>query len=96
MKYIFDIDNTICTIERDDYENAKPIQERIDKVNKLVSEGHIVSYWTARGSETGINYDELTRKQLNKWGCKYYSLLNKPFADFYVDDLGHNSNDFFK
>ena len=96
FKYLVDIDKTICWTEGDDYENAQPIQERIDKMNKLVEEGNIVDYWTARGADSGISYDELTRNQLSKWKVKYHALGNKPFANLYIDDLAINSNDFFK
>lgn len=96
MKYLCDIDKTICWTEGDDYKNAQPIQDRIDKMNKLVEEGHQVVYWTARGSESGINWDELTRSQLNKWKVKFHSIGSKPWANCYIDDLAINSNEFFK
>jgi hypothetical protein len=96
LKYLIDIDKTICFTEGEDYENAQPYPERIQKINELHEQGHRIIYWTARGAETGINYDDLTRTQLKKWGCKYHSLGNKPFANFIVDDLAVNSNDFFK
>ena len=35
MIYVFDIDGTICSLTDGEYENAKPLQERINKVNKL-------------------------------------------------------------
>ena len=39
---------------------------------------------------------DLTREQLNTWGCKYHDLiLGKPHADYFIDDKGINSNDFF-
>jgi hypothetical protein len=97
MKYLVDIDKTICWTEGDDYANSQPIQDRIDKMNKLVEEGHIVDYWTARGAETGISWETLTREQLAKWKVKFHSVgFNKPHADYYIDDLAINSNEFFK
>jgi len=40
---------------------------------------------------------ELTANQLDEWGCKYHKLmLGKPSGDFYIDDKGVNSNDFFR
>ena len=37
-----------------------------------------------------------TRTQLDSWGCKYHRLfLGKPSADYYIDDKGINSDDFF-
>ena len=52
MRYVVDIDGTICTpglTEGMRYEQALPIQSRIDKINKLYDEGHIIIYLTARG-----------------------------------------------
>lgn len=88
MKLYIDIDNTICyTSPLNDYENSKPILFRINKVNKLFEEGHEITYWTARGNSSGKDYSDLTRKQLEIWGCKYHNLLfNKPSYDLYIDD----------
>ena len=97
MKYYLDIDGTICktdslckdTITR--YQNATPILERIERANKLYDEGHTITYWTARGSESGINLYDLTSKQLADWNCRYHTLLmGKPSYDIYVDDKSHN------
>ena len=43
MKYVVDIDNTICTptVGRN-YEDAQPWHTRIDKINKLYDEGHTI------------------------------------------------------
>jgi hypothetical protein len=95
MKYLIDIDNTITETQGDDYFNAQPIQERIDKINKLYDEGHIIWYWTARGAESRKDWIHLTFTQLKEWGCKYHHLTFKPFANFIIDDLAINSKDFF-
>lgn len=82
-----DIDNTITITNATDYANAVPILDRIKKINSLYIEGHIIVYWTARGSGSGINYYELTINQLDKWGCLYHDLkLNKPIYDLFIDD----------
>jgi uncharacterized HAD superfamily protein len=83
-----DIDGTICHNENSDYENSKPRQEQIDKINKLHDEGHEIIYWTARGGTSGINWRNLTRIQLNSWGCKYTRIesLKKPSFDLFIDD----------
>ncbi len=97
MKYVVDIDGTICTKTDGDYHNAKPIQERIDKINKLYEEGHIITYWTARGGNSGIDWTELTMGQLEAWGCKHHQLLmKKPAYDLWIDDKAVNSEDYFK
>ena len=40
MKYLIDIDNTICTTINSKYEESTPIQSRINNVNKLFYQGH--------------------------------------------------------
>lgn len=90
-KYVIDIDNTICRTEGLDYKNAEPIYERIEKFNKLYDEGNIIWYQTSRGYVTGIDWREVTEKQLKEWGVKYHKLLfDKPDADVYIDDKASN------
>ena len=105
MRYVVDIDGTICTLTDGKYENALPVQERIDQINKLYSEGHTVVYFTARGMHRTNNdpklveilFRDITERQLKQWGCKYHHLImGKPSADFYIDDKGINSYDFFE
>ena len=107
MRYVVDIDGTICTpgtTEETRYTEALPIQSRIDKINKLYDEGHIIVYLTARGMGRHNNdrqkaYDEFydfTLKQLCNWGCMFNDLfLGKPAADYYIDDKGVNDVGFF-
>jgi hypothetical protein len=40
-KYIVDIDGTICETVDGDYDNSRPLNDRIDKINALYDEGHI-------------------------------------------------------
>lgn len=100
MNLYIDIDNTICkTIDTlpNKYEKSEPIIERIEYINKLYDEGNIITYWTARGNKTGINYEELTKNQLNIWGCKYHHLkFNKPSFDLFIDDKCCCSDDYWK
>ena len=95
MKVIYvDIDETICRRETSvdfgvthDYSKAKPIQENIDKINKLYDEGNKIVYWTARGSRKQIDWTELTKNQLEEWGAKYNELrVDKPFYDLFIED----------
>lgn len=93
--YCFDIDDTICNTDGLDYESATPILERIKKINQLFSQGHIIKFLTARGTKTGIDWTELTKKQLESWGVHYHELqLGKPFADYYIDDKAISDKDF--
>jgi len=88
MKYIFDIDGTICTQQASGmYHLAQPYQDRIDQVNQLYEQGHYITYWTARGMSSGLDHTELTHQQLSDWGCLYHELhMNKPSYDVWVDD----------
>ena len=98
MIYCFDLDKTICTQEPDfDLTRAKPIKERVFKVNKLYDEGHTIIIDTARGSNTGIDWCKFTEQQLKNWGIKYHELRvgKKIFADRYIDDRGISDVDFF-
>ena len=58
---IFDIDGTVCTHEKD-YSQAKPIQEVIEKLNKKFDEGYQIVLFTARGTETGIDWSDITKE----------------------------------
>lgn len=104
IRYIVDIDGTICNACPGNYTNAMPYKDRILKINSLFDAGHSVIYYTARGmtrfegnaSKCYTEYYEFTKKQLDSWGCKYDQLImGKPAADHYVDDRGINDHTFF-
>ena len=82
-----DIDGTICTLVKD-YNLAEPIQEHIEKINKLFDEGNQIVYYTARGQKTKKDWGELTLKQLKEWGCKFHELKmnHKPHYDLLICD----------
>ena len=89
MKIFVDIDETICFYEGErNYPDAKPNLANIKKINTLYDEGNEITYWTARGSVTGIDWYEDTKNQLNKWGCKYnhLSVGEKPHYDLLICD----------
>jgi len=95
--YCFDIDDTICTTNGMDYSQATPLIERIAVLNSLFDDGNIIKLNTARGSKTGIDWTDLTKHQLKSWGVKYHELhMAKPYADYYIDDKGVYSEDFFR
>ena len=98
MKYIVDIDGTIFSdTENSQYHTAKPLQARIDYFNQLYDQGHEIHYWTARGSNSGIDWTELTLKQLNDFGVKYTTArTGKPAYDLWIDDKAINVEEFFK
>lgn len=96
MKYIVDIDNTICKTNGSDYKNSIPMYERIDIINQLYEMGHEIIYWTARGMASNIDWASLTEHQLRTWGCLYHELrMNKPSYDHWIDDKAMNDKDFF-
>ena len=90
--YIFDIDGTICKNTYGNYKEAQPFEERILFINDLYKKGNIIKYFTARGSTTGIDWYELTKKQLIEWEALHHELiLGKPDGDIYIDDKAFNS-----
>ena len=90
MKYVIDIDGTICN------EVLKP--DGIEKVNKLYDAGHTIKYMTARGCVSGVDYEPLTRRQLMAWGAKYHELSvgKKEHYDIWIDDKAFWSENFFR
>jgi hypothetical protein len=104
MKYVFDIDGTICSDTKGDYASANPLTKRIDKINELYAQGHQIIFYTARGMGTYDNnpelarakWSEFTRKQLIEWGVKFHFLfLGKPSGDIYIDDKSISDEIFF-
>ena len=98
MIYYIDIDETICKYDSNrDYSLANPISENIEKINRIYDEGHTVVYWTARGTQTGIDWSEITRNQLEEWGAKFTEFkMGKPHYDIFICDKAINSSIFFK
>ena len=89
MKIYVDIDNTICSQDNDgEYDKAVPWHKNIEKINGLYDEGNHITYYTARGTTTGINWYNVTLQQLEHWGCKYHALSvgEKPDYDLLICD----------
>ena len=89
MKIFVDIDETICFYDGErKYPNAKPNLANIKKINTLYDNDNEITYWTARGSVTGIDWYDVTKKQLKEWGCKYHylSVGEKPHYDLLICD----------
>lgn len=94
MKYVFDIDGTICsTSDSHNYESALPYYDVISHINNLYENGHDITLFTARGSSSGIDWHSLTVSQLVKWGVKYHKLIDKgkPSWDLFIDDKAVNA-----
>ena len=85
-----DIDDTICYYvdgNKCDYNLALPYPNKIRIINDLYDNGHTIVYWTARGTVSGLDFTEITKTQLQEWGCKYNKLmLGKPNYDLFIDD----------
>ena len=99
MKYVVDIDGTICE-EVGSVIGRTPYIDRINQINKLYDEGHTIVYMTARGLNSGRGesyYRPITEEQLKMWGCKYHELSFKTHdADLFIDDKAISVKDFFK
>jgi hypothetical protein len=95
MVIYIDIDETIChSPDKPDYTNSTPIIENINKANKLYESGHTIVYWTARGTQTGLDWSEITKKQFELWGVKYHEIkFGKPSYDLFIDDRNMNTSD---
>lgn len=85
--YCFDLDGTLCTQEKD-YKNAVPFPKAIEEVNRLYSAGNNIIIFTARGASSGIDWTEVTKDQLSRWGIKHHELImnKKPSFDIVIDD----------
>ena len=97
MNYCFDLDGTICDTpmrpsdNKPGYLEATPFPFMVEQVNRLFDEGNKIIIMTARGRGSGIDWTELTIKQLDMWGVKYHELepmFHKPTGDLFIDDKG--------
>jgi phosphatidate phosphatase PAH1 len=79
MKYIVDIDGTICEqMSNFKYGEGKVLYDRIEHLNKLYDEGNQIIYYTARGMGefdgsyrlSNKKWYNITEKQLKNWGAK--------------------------
>ena len=105
MNYCFDLDGTICNTplrpsdNKPGYLESTPIPFMVEQVNQLFDSGHKIIIMTARGRGSGIDWTQLTREQLDRWGVKYHELepmFHKPTADIFIDDKGINVNEWLK
>lgn len=108
-----DIDETICHYPdgKRIYENAVPLQDKIDIFNQLYNDGNTIIYWTARGSGRVIDGKELTdeemsdrkcylkqlsEQQLNQWNVlRHEIIVGKPAFDLLIDDKALSAYDDF-
>lgn len=92
LVYCFDLDGTICSPRPGDYDQAEPFPDVVEEIHRLRAAGHRIKIWTARGTETGIDWRATTEDQLARWGVPYDELgFGKPAADIYIDDRAINA-----
>lgn len=99
---VIDIDDTICFTENRDFNNSKPNQEVITRINQLYDENWRIILFTARGGkscntleEKEHKYRAITEKWLEEHNVKYNELMfGKPNADYYVDDKNISIREF--
>lgn len=105
MKWCFDLDNTLCYTNGNDYKSSTPNYDMIKRVNHLYDDGNDIIIFTARGMTTCKGdhhlvynkYYELTKNQLDEWGVKYHRItLAKPSFDVFIDDKNKLISDFKK
>ena len=99
----FDLDNTICISQKNDYQKSIPIKRNIKFINLLFNKGYYIKIFTSRFMGRSSEQKSLakkkgfkfTKKQLSDWGLKYNKLIfGKPSYDLFVDDknLGYENN----
>jgi hydroxymethylpyrimidine pyrophosphatase-like HAD family hydrolase len=93
--FCFDIDGVIMSLTPDNnYALATPMTTNVELINYLYEKGHRIIVFTARGSATGIDWSDVTKKQLSNIGLNYHELIfGKPAADYYIDDKMIDLND---
>ena len=105
MIYCFDLDNTLCHTNGNDYISSNPDYDMIRRLNYLYDIGNEIVIFTARGMTTCKGdhhlvynkYYELTKNQLDNWGIKYHRItLAKPSFDIFIDDKNMLIDDFKK
>ena len=92
----FDLDGTLCTsVQNSDYSKAEPLNKAIQKVNELYDSGIKIIIFTGRGSSSGKDWTNFTKKQIDGWGLKYHELITnkKPTYDQVIDDKAINAMD---
>jgi len=53
-----------------EYKNAVHDVRTISHIKELISEGHEITFYTAQGSSTGIDWNNFTIAQLQSWGIE--------------------------
>ena len=100
---ICDIDDTISVTTTHDWQNAEPIWQTINKINKLYDEGWTIILMTARGqiscngdfAKADEKYRAKMQAWLDRYGVKYHFLsFEKYLAAYYIDDKSLTPEEF--
>lgn len=88
LKICCDIDGILAEkVSMNDYTQASPLETNVCLINALYQKGYHITLFTARGYTTGLNWEQITKEQMRRWGVQYHELLfGKPDADIYIDD----------
>ena len=88
LKVCCDIDGILASkTQNNNYIEARPIVENIEIINRLHKKGHHIILFTARGYETGFDWNQFTEDQMKEWNVLFDELIfEKPNADLYIDD----------
>ncbi len=97
MIYAVDIDGTICTDTKGNYVKCKPYVSVIEKINEMYDDGDTIILFTARGTTSGRDLYDFTKKQVESWNLKFHQLiLGKPHFDILIDDKAINNKEWYK
>ena len=97
MIYAVDIDGTICTDTKGNYDKCKPYTNVIEKINEMYDSGHTILLFTARGTTSGRDLYDFTKHQVESWNLKFHQLiLGKPHFDILIDDKAINNKEWYK
>lgn len=88
LKICCDIDGVLAAkTPGNDYSRAYPMVNNIQILNALYDKGFHIVLFTARGYSTGIDWKDVTARQMKDWNVHFHELLfGKPDADIYIDD----------
>lgn len=97
-RFVFDIDGVIVQYNSSlKYEESLPNEKMINIINHLYDMGNEIILFTARGYVTGIDWQDITKEQMERFGVKYHQLLfGKPNADYYIDDKMMNMDALYR
>ena len=110
LTIIMDIDGTICPIKEKaaNYEDLKPYQTVLDKLNEYREKGAYIILYTSRNMKThkgnigliNVKTAKILLEWLEKWEVPYDEIIYaKPWPGengFYVDDRSIRPDEFIK